>query len=151
MATATFSKINDFIENMANAMDMDADTFVCALSNTAPSGETPDPTTDTNGILGNVTQISYTNYTDSLTTDRTLESVTSGQTGGTYTFDCGDFTITASGGALADWRYFYIADDTVTSPVDPLVGVWDYGSAVSLADGDTANININASGIFTVA
>jgi len=153
MATATFTKINDFIENLANAIDANADTFAIALSNTAPSGETPDPTTDNNGVIANVTQIdavanltsAYTNYTDSLTTDRQLESVTSTQTSGTYTLDCADFTITASGGAISTWRYLYVADDTVTSPADPLVGVWDY------ADGDTANININANGLLQIS
>lgn len=160
MATATFTKINDFVENLANAIDANADTFCIALSNTAPGSETPNvPTADNNGVLGNVTQIdavsdfttAYTNYTDSLTTDRQLESVTSSQTSGTYTLDAADFTITASGGAISTWRYFYIGDDTVATPADPLVGVWDYGSAIDLADGDTANINFNASGILTIA
>lgn len=155
MATATFSKINDFVENLANAIDANADTFLIALSNTAPSGEGSNPTADGNGIIGNVTEIDtgrpYSNYTDSLTTDYTLESVTSSQTSGTYTLDCADFTITASGGAISTWRYLYIFDDTVATPADPIVGVWDYGSAIDLADGDTANININASGLLTIA
>lgn len=148
---ATYTKINDWLDNMADVADMNGDSFRVALSNTAPASETSNPTADGNGILANVTQISYTNYTDTLTVDRTLESVTSSQSGGTYTFDAGDFTITASGGALATWRYLYIYDDTPTSPADPLVCVLDHGSAVSLASGESININFNASGIFTIA
>jgi len=148
---ATFTKINDWIANLANAADMNADTFRIALSNTAPASETPNPTTDTNGVLANVTQISYTNYTDDLTVDRTLESVTSAQASGTYTFDFGGAVITASGGALADFRYIYVYDDTVTSPADPLVAVWDHGSTISLTDGSSATITVNASGAFTIA
>ena len=146
---ATFTKINDWLEYLANDADLNSDTFAVALSNTAPASETPNPTTDNNGILANVTQISYTNYTDDLTSDRVVESVTSAQSSGTLTFDGGDFVITASGGALADFRYVYLYDDTVTG--DPLVAVWDHGSTVSLSDGDSANINVNASGFFTIA
>jgi hypothetical protein len=149
---ATFIKINDWIKNMANGtVDVDGDTFRVALSNTAPASEASNPTSSGNGVLANVTQISYTNYTDSLTVDRQLQSVTSAESGGTYTFDAADFTITASGGALATWRYLYVYDDTSTAPADALVAVWDQGSAISLASGETININWNASGLFTVA
>ena len=126
MATWTFTKINDFAENLAEVLYG-------------------------NGVLANVTQISYTNYTDSLTTDRTLESVTSGTSSGTWTFDAADFTITASGGAIADFQYLYVYSDTPTSPADPLLGVWDAGSTISLGDGDTLNVNVNASGFVTIA
>lgn len=149
---ATFTKINDWLDNMADAADMNADTFKIALSNTAPASETSNPTADGNGVLANVTEISYTNYTDDLSVDRTLEGITSGQSGGTYTFDSTvNFTITASGGALADFRYIYLYDDTVASPTDPLVCVWDHGSTISLGDGDSADLTFNASGIFTIA
>ena len=152
MATWTFTKINDWIENLANAdVDANADTFAIALSNTAPGSETPVPTADGNGVLANVTQIAYTNYTDSLTVDRVLEGVTSAQTGGTYAFDASNFSITASGGAIATFRYLYVYDDTAAAPADPLVGVWDAGAEINLADGDTLNVNVNASGLYTVA
>jgi len=151
---ATFSKVNDFVLNLCEAVDLDDDAWEIALSNTAPSGEASDPTADGNGILGNVTQIAYTNYSDDLTADRVLTAgnLTHAQLSGTLTFDyTADIVITASGGAIADWRYFYIFDETVASPTDPLLGVWDHGSTISLADTDTATIAFNASGIFTLA
>ena len=148
---ATFTKIPDFIEAaMEGVHNFASHTLRIALSNTAPGSEASPPTTSGNGVLANVTQIAYTNYTDSLTTDRTLASVTSDESGGTYTLDAANFTITASGGAIPNFRYIYLYNDTPTSPADPLVGVWDHGSTISLADGNTANININASGILTV-
>lgn len=146
---ATFTKIQDWVEYMAEGANLGSDTFAIALSNTAPGAESSNPTLSGNGLLANVTQISYTNYTDDLATDRRLESVTSTETGGTLTFDAGDFTITASGGALATFRYIYIYDDTLAG--DPLVAVWDNGSGITLANGDSAAISFNASGIFTVA
>lgn len=148
---ATYTKINDWPDNMADVVDMNGDTFRIALSNTAPGSEASNPTSDGNGVLANVTQISYTNYSDDMTVDRTLEGVTSSQTGGTYKFDANDIVITASGGALADFRYLYVYDDTPTSPADPLVCVIDNGSAISLASGESVTIAWNASGIFTIA
>ena len=58
---ASFVKINDFVANAVENMDLESDQLKVALSNTAPSSESSNPTADTNGILGNVTQISYSN------------------------------------------------------------------------------------------
>ena len=148
---ATGTKIADWIENMGTVVNMSSDTFKVALSNTAPASEVSNPTATGNGVLANVTQISYTNYSDNLTVDRTLESVTWAEASGTTKFDAGDFIITASGGALATFRYIYVYDDTPTSPADPLVGVWDHGSGITLADTQTATITFHANGLFTVA
>jgi hypothetical protein len=147
---ATYGKINKFIENLANAMDLNADTLGIALSNTAPGSESVNPQGDTGGILGNVTQIAYTNYADSLTVDRRLEGVTSQVTAGVYKLDADDFTISATGGALSPFRYLYVFDDTVASPADPLIAVWDHGAAISLANGDSAAISFGANGLLTI-
>lgn len=151
---ATFTKVNDFVLNLCEAIDIDGDTLQLAFSNTAPGSEASNPTADTNGILGNVTQIAYTNWTDDLSTDRVLTSgtTTHTQSSGTFTLDYGaDIVITASGGAIANWRYIYLFDQTVASPVDPLICVWDHGSAIALGSGDSATLQFNASGIFTLS
>ena len=119
---ATTTKIADFIEAIAEKVhNLASDSIRIALSNTAPASESSNPAATGNGVLANVTQIAYTNYADTLTVDRTLESVTSDESGGTYTLDAADFTISASGGALATFRYIYIYNDTPTSPADPLM------------------------------
>lgn len=148
---ATGTKIADWIETMGTVVNMSSDVFKIALSNTAPASEASNPTATGNGVLANVTQIAYTNYTDTLATDRTLESVTWAEASGTTKFDAGDFTITASGGAIATFRYIYVFDDTTAGPVDALVGVWDHGSGITLADTQTATITFHANGAFTVA
>jgi hypothetical protein len=148
---ATFTKVNDFLDNFADVMDMNNDTFRIALSNTAPASETSNPLNDGNGVLANVTEIAYANYSDNLTVDRQLEGVTSAQVSGTYKFDFGDFTITASGGSIADFRYIYVYDDTPTSPADPIVAVWDIGSTISLGNGDSLAITVSGSGAFTIS
>jgi len=142
---ASFNKVNDFVENAVEGMNLGSDTLIVALSNTAPASETSNPTADGNGVLANVTQISYTNLSS-----RTLANVTSAQTSGTYKLSADDLTLTASGGAVAAFRYIYIYNDTVTSPADPLIGYYDYGSSLTLNDGDTFTIDIGANGILTL-
>lgn len=142
---ASFNKINDFVENAVEGMNLGSDTLIVALSNTAPGSETNNPTTDGNGVLANVTQISYTNLSS-----RTLQSVTSAQTSGTYKLSANDLTLTASGGSVAAFQYIYIYNDTVTSPADPLIGYYDYGTPLTLNDGDTFTIDIGTNGILTL-
>jgi len=149
---ATGSKINDFIEGIFEAEhNFASDTLQIALSNTAPASETSDPTATGNGILTNVTEVSYTNYTDDMAVDRVLETVTSGEASGTYTLDADDIVITASGGTLATFRYIYLFNQTSTTPTDQIIAVWDHGSGISLATGESATIQWNASGILTNA
>ena len=141
---ASFTKVNDFVVNLANAMDMDSDTFKVALSNTDPTSGTS-VVTDGNGVLANCTEISYTNLSA-----RTLQNVTSTQTGGTYKLSADDLVLTASGGSVAPFRYVVIYNDTPTSPADPIVGYYDYGSSLTLNDGDTFTIDIGTNGILTL-
>ena len=137
---ASFVKINDFVANAVENMDLESDQLAVALSNTAPASETSNPTADGNGILGNVTQISYTNLSS-----RNLTTSSSGQSGGIYKLVLADLTLTASGGSVAAFRYIYIYNDTVTVPADPLIGYYDYGSSLTLNDGDTFTIDFSPS------
>lgn len=140
---ATFTKINDFVEDLLNGVhNLGSDTIQAALTNTAPGSETSDPTGDGNGVLANITQISYTNYTDDLTSDRVLEGVAVTLASGTATLDANDFTITASGGALADFRYLYLFNQTATN--DELICLWDQGSTISLNDGESVAVDFGA-------
>ena len=124
---------------------MGSDTLTVALSNTAPSSETNDPSDDGNGILSNVTQISYTNLSS-----RVITRSSSAQTSGTYKLVLADLTLTASGGSVGPFRYIYIYNDTASN--DELIGYYDYGSSITLADGDTLTIDFDASaGVLTIA
>lgn len=143
---ATYNKINDWVENEGEVADLDNDTFIVALSNTAPGSESTPPTGNGAGILANVTQIAYTNLSS-----RTLTLASSSQTGGTYTIDFNDLVLTSSGGTTGPFRYVYIYDDTPTSPADPLVCYFDYGSSITLNSGETLTITFNASGLYTKA
>jgi hypothetical protein len=149
---ATFTKIPDFIEA---AMEGEfvlgtAGSLEIALSNTAPGAESSPTTTSGNGILANVTQIAYTNYSDDMAVDRVLEGITSVESGGVYTLDANDIVITAVTGSLPTFRYIYVFDQTTTTPTDSLIAVWDHGAAIDLALGESATIAWNAAGLFTI-
>ena len=137
---ATFNKVNDFVKNAVHNMDLESDQIAIALSNTAPSSESSDPSADGNGILGNVTQVSYTNLSS-----RNVTTSSSAQSSGTYKLVLADLTLTSSGGSTGPFRYVYIYDDTVTTPADPLVGYYDYGSSLTLNDGDSLTVDFSAS------
>jgi hypothetical protein len=132
---ATFNKFNAWVENMVEAANLATDTFVVALTNTLP--------TAANSVLTDITQISYTNLSA-----RTLTTASSSQTGGVYSLVFNDLVLTASG-PVATFRYVVIYDDTVTSPADPLVCWYDYGSAVTMAAAETFTIDFGAN-VFTV-
>ncbi len=140
---ASFVKVNDFVEYAVEGMNLGSDTLIVALSNTDPTAGT-NVTADGNGVLANITQISYSNLSS-----RTLASVTSAQSSGTYKLSAADLTLTASGGSVAAFRYVVIYNDTVTN--DPVIGYYDYGSSLTLNDGDTFTIDIGTNGILTLA
>lgn len=146
------TKVRDFVEDLAEKVhNLGSDNLAIALSNTAPGSESSNPTLSGNGVLANVTQISYTNYSDDMTVDRRLQSVTSSESSGTYTLDAADITITASGGALPTFRYVYLYNDTPTSPADPLILVIDNEAGITLASGESVTLQFNGSGILTLA
>lgn len=137
---ATFNKISDFVEHLAEKVhNLGSDSLVVALSNTAPGSESSPPTADGNGRLANVTQISYTNCSS-----RVLTVSSSAQTSGTYKLVLADLTLSASGGSVGPFRYIYIYNDTPTSPADPLIGYYDYGSALTLAAGESLTLDFSA-------
>ncbi len=142
---AAFTKINDFVEDLGNAVhNFGSHTLKVALSNTTPASETSNPTADGNGVLANVTEISYTNYSDDMATDRVCENVGWVLSSGTATLGADDIVITASGGAVATFRYVYIYNDTAVG--DPLIGVWDYGSGLTLSSGDSVTLDFGDDG-----
>lgn len=143
---ATYVKIADWAENEGEVADLDNDAFIVALSNTAPGSESTPPTGDGDGVLANVTQVSYTNCST-----RALTLATSAQAAGTYAIDFNDLVLTASGGTVGPFRYVYIYDDTPTLPADPLVAYFDYGSSITLQAGETLTIQFHANGLYTKA
>lgn len=135
---ATFTKIDSFVENLAEkAINLGGTGLTVALTNTAH--------TATWDELADLTQVDYT-YCSS----RVLTVSTSAQTSGTYKLVLADLTLTATGGAVGPFRYVYIYDDSSTG--DKLVAYYDYGSSITLNDADTLTIDFDGTnGFLTIA
>lgn len=137
---ASFNKFRSFVEAVAEKVhNLGSDTLKVVLTNSAP--------VNTNTVLADITQIANGNgYTTGGTTATTSSSA---QTSGTYKLVLADVVFTASGGSMGTFRYAVLYNDTAAS--DELIGWWDYGSAVTLATGETFTVDYDAtSGILTL-
>lgn len=128
---ATFNKFNAWAETMVESANLGSDQFVIALTNTAPVA--------TNSVIADITQISYTNLSS-----RNVTTTSSSQTGGAYTLVLQDLVMTASG-SVGPFRYVVLFDDTLAG--DPLVGWWDYGSSITMANGETFTVDFTGAAI----
>jgi len=125
---ATFTKFNSFVEAVAEKThNLGSDVLKVALTNSAPSAS--------NTKLSDITEISYTNCSS-----RTLTQSSSAQTSGTYKLVIADLVLTASG-TVGPFRYIVIYNDTATNK--ELIGYYDYGSALTLANTDTLTLDFD--------
>lgn len=139
---AAFNKFNQFVEDLAEKVhNLGSDTLKVLLTNTTPVA--------TNSVKANLTEISAGN---GYTAGGTAASITSSaQTSGTYKLVLGDVVFTASGGSIGPFRYAVLYNDTPTSPADPLIGWYDYGSSITLADTETLTVDFDATnGVLTL-
>jgi hypothetical protein len=121
---ATYIKFNSFVEALAEkAHDLSSDQIKVALCATANAPVAA------NTVLADLVEIAYTNLSS-----RDVTTVSSGQTAGTYKLVLDDLTLTVSGGAVSAFQYIVLYNDTATNK--ELIGFYDYGSSVTLADGD---------------
>jgi hypothetical protein len=134
---ASFNKFQQFVQDLAEKRhDLSADTLECYLSNT-----TPDAAAD--GYKADLAEIANGNgYTaGGMDTQNTGAEAT-----GTYTLTGTKIVVTASGGAVAQFRYVVLFNETQAAPTaDGLIGWWDRGSALDLLDGETFSIKFNNS------
>lgn len=131
---AVFNKFQSFVENLAEGkINLEADALKIALTNTAPVA--------TNTVLADITQIANGN---GYTTGGAATTVSSSaQASGTYKLVIADVVFTATG-AMGPFRYAVLYDDTPTSPTDPLIGWFDYGSSITLAAGESITVDFDA-------
>jgi len=134
MATA-FTLVNSFLEALAEKKhNLASDQLVIALTNVAPSAA--------NTVLTDITEISYTNLST-----RNITTVSSSQSGGTYSLVLQDHTLTASG-AVGPFRYGVIYNSDAAN--DELIGFFDYSTNLSMVDTNTFLVNFGAT-LFTLA
>lgn len=130
---AAVTKFQDFSEQLAKGVHQwAAHTFKLALTNSAPLA--------TNTLLSDITQISGTN---GYTTGGTATTIAVSETTGTTTITGTQVVFTASGGAMGQFRYLVLYNDSATSPLDALVQFWDITTPVTLADGESYTFKFN--------
>lgn len=139
---ATYNKFLQFTKDLIDGVhDFDAHSFKVMLTNSAP--------VNTNTVKANLTEISAGN---GYTAGGTATTIATSTTSGTAKATGSDVTFTASGGSIGPFRYAALYNDTPTSPADPLVAWWDYGSSITLASGESLLVDFDATnGILTVA
>ncbi|MBL4940925.1 MAG: hypothetical protein JKY81_04605 [Colwellia sp.] len=127
---ATYNKFQQTVEDwMEGVYTSSTDQFTIALTTNANAPVA------TNSVLADLTEIAYTNLSS-----QNITTNSSGQTTGTFTQLFTDLVLTASG-AVATFRHVVIYNNTPTSPANPLLGHFDFGSDLTLASGETLTID----------
>jgi len=115
--------------------NLGSDQLVVALTNTLP--------VNTNSILTDITEISYTNCSS-----RYITTSSSAQSAGTYKLVLTDLVLTASG-TVGPFRYVVIYNNTASN--DELICWFDYGSSITLATGEQFTLDFDGTnGLFTL-
>lgn len=140
---ATFNKFQQFAEDLGKGVHQlhaAGHTLKVYLTNATPSAADDSVKTDLAEITA---QNGYPSGGTDIQNDYT-------ETTGTGTLTGTDVVFTASGGAFGPFRYAVLYNDTPTSPVDPLIGWWDYESSISCNTGETFTVDFGAS-ILTIS
>lgn len=132
---SAFSKVNSFVENLAEGVIDLSSSLSIALTNTAH--------TATWDELADLTQISYANMSTGTIT--VTSSALIGGTG-TYKLVLQDLTLTASGGTVGPFQYVYVYDGK--SSGNKLIAYKDYGSSITLQSGETLALDFDATNGF---
>lgn len=137
MATLTLiDAFKDFQGAAVPDLDFANDLFTIYLSNEAPIVATDSVKTD----IANITE--QNGYTETNLSTTWVE-----QSAGNGIFvlrHTADIVWTASGGSFGPFRYVVVYDNTITTPLDLLVGFWDNGSSITITTGNSFTVDLNA-------
>jgi hypothetical protein len=141
---ATFNKFQVFVLDVASGKHQmqtgAAHVYKVYLTNTAPVA--------TNTVYGTPADLSTANgYTAG---GASVGTITGSQTSGTFKFVGGtDPSWTASGGSIGPFQYAVLYNSSASGT--PLIGWWDYGTAITLTNGNTFTVDLDQSnGILTI-
>jgi hypothetical protein len=135
---AAFQKFDQFVADMANKVhNLGADALKVMLTNTAPVA--------TNTVKANITEIAAGNgYTAG---GLAVPIASSAQSGGDYTLLPSSDPILTATGTIGPFRYAVLYNSSTAS--GNLIGWWDRGTSITLANGDTFTVGLDTvNGIF---
>ena len=137
---ASYNKFEEFVGELGKGthqLHAAGHTLKCYLTNNAPSASADAVKANLVGITeenGYAAEDAQNDYAEA---------------DGVGTLTCVDIVITATGD-LEEFQYIVLYNDTPSDPADPLIAWWDYGSELTLQDGDSFTVDFGAS-IFTLA
>lgn len=138
---AAFNKFNQFVSDLAQKVhNLNSDTLKILLTNTAPVA--------TNTIKSNLTEIPAGNgYTSG---GVTASFVSGTDASGTYRLILSQVSWTASGGSIGPFEFAVLYNSTAAN--GNLIGWWDYGTAITLTNGNSFTVALDQSnGVLTLA
>jgi hypothetical protein len=140
-----YNKYDQFVLDFVNGVhDFDTHVYKTMLSNTAP-------VVATNAVRADVTELTTTGGYTSGGITITIATSKSGTNPATAKVATTTNPLWTGSGAGFTFRYAIVYDDTPTSPADPLLAFWDYGSSQLVATGETLTVDFDdTNGIFTV-
>lgn len=132
-----YNKFEGFVGYLGlAAVNCNTDTFKVYLSNATPSASADD-------VKGDLAEITNQNgYTAPVDIQNTYAEAS-----GTGTCTATDVVVTATG-AVGPFQYVVTYDDTHAN--DILINWWDYGSPITLANGETFTIDFAGNTLFTL-
>ncbi|CCE04128.1 conserved hypothetical protein [Bradyrhizobium sp. STM 3843] len=141
---AAFNKFNCFVQDVANGLhNMKTGTphvFKVYLTSTAP--------VVTNTVYNTPADLAAANgYAAG---GASIGTITGAQTSGVFKFTAGTQpSWTAAGGSIGPFEYAVLYN--ATSASQPLIGWWDYGTPITLTNGNTFTVNTDlVNGILTI-
>lgn len=150
---ASFNKFHCFVEDLAEKVhQLGADTLKVYLSNVAPNASTHTQYDGTAGSTGPAEITAKNGYTAG---GLTAVQTTSSQTSGTYKLVLADPSPwvadnSTDGTGIGPFRYVVLYNDT--SAANRLIGWWDYGSNITLANTESFAVDFDAvNGVLTLA
>jgi hypothetical protein len=138
---AAYNKFNQFVKDLGDKVhNLGSDSLKIMLTDVAPVA--------TNTIKANITEISAGNgYTAG---GSVAAYVSDAQSSGTYKLILSPVVFTASGGAIAQFRYAVLYNSTAAS--GNLIAWWDYGAEVNVTNGNSFTVSLDqTNGVFTLA
>jgi len=136
---ATLQKSPSFAKALLNGVHKFAsDTFKAALTNTVPVASA--------AVLADIAQVSGGAYPAG---GYVLKGVTLTDAAGVAKVAIADEVITATGGTVGVLRYAVVYNDTAAGK--PLIGHIDYGSSITLGDGEALTLDFDPdTGVLTL-
>lgn len=132
---ASFNKFQQFVQDLAEKVhNLSTDQIEVYLTNAVPS-------VSADAVKADLAEIGTGNgYTGPQDTQNT-----GAEAAGTYTLTGTKVVITAAGGTIGPFQYVVLQNTTPVSPLDPLIGWWDYASPLTLQVGESFSVKFNNS------